>query len=1014
MIAKRLLVLLTALGWLYAGSSAGALADPDPLQIVATENDAYILELKLPDFALTDVTTPETTFRRIRLDRHPRLDRPGHPELPVLATILQPPPGSSIHVEILEQRDTWLADCIVFPVQPPRSEGMVVAPDSAIYGSEKPYPAMQFHVEPAVVVRGIPLVRINLYPFQWYPAAGRLRVSEFMRLRVVFSPDDRQADPWSPGEIAENTVEGDRLRRLASELALNPTPAFDRTIRRAAPSSKKTLPVEDSLWSGGELLKVAVDHSALYRLTQEEMVLAGADPADLAAGHFRLYHRGHPVAIDIRQAGPEFGPGDTIRFWGEAYEDQFTGTNVYWLSWQADTSGPLFAALDGQLIDGTPDVRTFSETLRFEENQRMWTLTPGAPELDYWYWTYLQSPQIFTIPVTLPGLDDTAHTVQCRFAFQGRSTAPYQPNHHALITLNELPVPIGEALWSNEQPVVAEIPTSSSGFVAGENQLNIELPGDTGPLPDTFYLNWVELTYTRQLEVSQDQLNFSSDASERTRFVIDGFSTPDVRILDITHPYAVAEITDGEMSLTGETYQLRFEAEPGDVHRFHVRAAAHFDSPAAMEMYHPRYLSGPANQADYLLITSSLLAGATEELIRFHTAGGLRTAVIAVEEIYNEFNHGLENPQAIKDFLTTAYHHWQWPAPAYVLLLGDATLDYRDYRDSGKPSVVPAHLIMTSGIGLAPDDNWYVCVDGDDEFPDMFIGRLPGRDPATVAAMLDKMVDYGETPSPLPRSLLLVADNNDPDFADLSESLLRHIPPVFSADRVYLQNYSNVNDATADIIAHINQGQLFTNYIGHGSVTVWAGEYLFESGDIPQLTNPLQPTVALMMSCINGYFIQPFYYCLAEEFVLWPSGGAVGAFAAGSDRYLWEVDLLDHEFFEGVFIRGQQRLGEATVHAKLAAYARGAPLDVVRTYTLFGDPALAIDRIAGGDISGDSTVDAMDLVVLINTVTGNIAPPGTPPCRRPDAADFNLDGILNASDILVLAHFLGGGHAGSW
>ncbi|MBN2432665.1 MAG: hypothetical protein JXQ27_14410, partial [Acidobacteria bacterium] len=944
MIAKRLWPLLMGLFWLYAGGSTVGLTDPNPFQIVATEDDAMILELTLPDYHLTDFTMAGTTYQRIQLGRYPRTQMPGHPELPVLGTMLQIPPESSVRVEILEQRDTWLSDCMMFPVQPSLCDGMVMAPDPAIYGNVQPYPDRQAQMDPVVIIRGVPLVRLCLYPFQWYPASGRLRIAESMRIKVFITPARRKGDAPLPHEPAVPVSGSDRLQRLATDLALNQPPPSAGAIRRPIPSPKTDSLVEDTLWEDGEILKITVDHDALYRLTQEELVQAGADPAELEAGNFHLYNLGHPVAIEIHQAGSVFSPGDSIQFWGESYADQFTAENVYWFSWQAETPGPAFAEMDGTLSSGTPAALTFTETTHFQENHIMWTLTPGAPDQDYWYWTYLQTPQSYTFPMELPALDSAAHTVRLRACLQGRSSTPYQPNHHILFYLNELPAPIGEIFWSDQEPAVIDIPVPSTSFYSGDNLLHIALPGDTGHLPDTCYVNWFEVTYERRLAAGTDLLDFSCTATERTRLEISGFSTPDVRIFDITHPYRVAEIIGSESTPAGEEFLVRFEVEPDGHRRFHARAADLSDTPARMEMYYPRHLASPENQAGHLLITSSLLMSATGDLIRFHAENGLHTEVITVEEIYNEFNHGLVHPQAIKDFLVTAYQRWQPPAPAYVLLLGDATLDYRNYRDTGKPSVVPAHLIMTPEIGLTPDDNWYACVDGADEFPDMFIGRLPARDPAAAETMLAKIIDYGRSPDPMPRSLLLVADNNDPAFAALNESLLLHIPSVFAAERVYLENYSQVENATADIIADMNSGQLFTNYIGHGSVTVWAGEYMFDSNDIPRLTNRDQPTVALMMSCINGYFIQPFYYCLAEEFVHWPAGGAVGAFAASSNRYLWEVDILDHVFFEGVFIRGKHRLGEATVHAKLAAYAQGAPLDVVRTYTLFGDPALAIDR----------------------------------------------------------------------
>jgi len=60
-----------------------------------------------------------------------------------------------------------------------------------------------------------------------------------------------------------------------------------------------------------------------------------------------------------------------------------------------------------------------------------------------------------------------------------------------------------------------------------------------------------------------------------------------------------------------------------------------------------------------------------------------------------------------------------------------------------------------------------------------------------------------------------------------------------------------------------------------------------------------------------------------------------------------------------------------------------------------------------GDIDADGRADAVDAVVLAQVLTDNI-PAGTPPCVRPLACDFDLDGVLGAGDLARLAHYLAG------
>ena len=74
------------------------------------------------------------------------------------------------------------------------------------------------------------------------------------------------------------------------------------------------------------------------------------------------------------------------------------------------------------------------------------------------------------------------------------------------------------------------------------------------------------------------------------------------------------------------------------------------------------------NGADYIIITHNNFIHDVQPLVDFRSQQGLRTKVVDVENIYDAFNHGILNPNAIREFLKYAYYNWQPPAPTYVLL----------------------------------------------------------------------------------------------------------------------------------------------------------------------------------------------------------------------------------------------------------------------------------------------------------------------------------------------------------
>jgi hypothetical protein len=204
--------------------------------------------------------------------------------------------------------------------------------------------------------------------------------------------------------------------------------------------------------------------------------------------------------------------------------------------------------------------------------------------------------------------------------------------------------------------------------------------------------------------------------------------------------------------------------------------------------------------------------------------------------------------------------------------------------------------------------------------------------------MVSRLLAHEQSTAAAPGRAQFVADD-EPVFEWLNETLAAMLPTGVVPDRVYLDQYAAVDDATADIVQGINLGEMIVHYNGHGSVTNWAGEYMFQSADVASLTNADALTFVVTMTCLNGYFSHPFYYCLAEELAVAPSGGAFGCFSPSGLSYTWEQELLSPQIYSLIFDMGEDRLGVIATEAKLAAHGQGATDVMVSMFTLLGDPA---------------------------------------------------------------------------
>ena len=309
-------------------------------------------------------------------------------------------------------------------------------------------------------------------------------------------------------------------------------------------------------------------------------------------------------------------------------------------------------------------------------------------------------------------------------------------------------------------------------------------------------------------------------------------------------------------------------------------------SPLSVERDAVSDLHNTLNRADYLVISPSEFYTAAQTLAAYRSSQGLQTMSVDVQDVYDEFNYGIPDAEAIHQFISYTYASWTQPVPSYVVLLGDGNFDPKDNLGLGEKSHIPPYLAdVDPWIRETASDNRYVCVSGDDTLPDLFIGRLPANSLDEANALVSKVISYEQTPpsGSWASQMLFIADNADSagDFAADSDVVAdNYVPSAYSVEKVYYGiTHLTPESARTAIPSSINSGKLIVNYAGHGSAQLWATEQLLTTGILATLTNTDELPFVAPMTCYEGYFIWPGHPSMAETFVRLPTTGAIASWS---------------------------------------------------------------------------------------------------------------------------------------
>ncbi len=580
--------------------------------------------------------------------------------------------------------------------------------------------------------------------------------------------------------------------------------------------------------------------------------------------------------------------------------------------------GPRMGTVDGR-PSGGPVLSAFQHTESREENRYYQAALVNAEEL--WYWDLVLAPATKSFPFQVEGL--VLGEAYLRVALQGASDFETEGEHHVRLRVNG--VAIAEASWAGKTRKVVTAELSWAGLVEGENVLEIENVGDSAAPYSMVMLDRFEVSYPRLAQGALDGEWKAVGTAE-----VSGVPSA-AAVLDLSH--------EAPRWLEG------FSTDPSGTIRFAVATPGRYL--VASEARRPQIRSPRPSRirsdrkgADWVLIGPQAFLGAATALVSERRAQGLRVLTAPLEEIYDHFGHGEATPHAIRAFLGHAYHEWQRP-PRYVLLLGDATYDFKNYLGIEVVNRVPPFVVPTSYLWTASDAA-YASVNGEDLFPDLAIGRLPASSAEQVRLMVEKILAFerGEVSG---LDAVLVADNPDPggDFVRNAEELSETVLAGYSQRKIYLSQLG-IAETRSEVLAGFDDGASFLSYIGHGGIHLWAQENVFNVDDVPSLSPQERQPLLLTLSCLNGYFHFPYFDSLSEALLKAEGKGVVAALSSSGLTLDQDAHRYHRLVLEELVSGGHERLGDAVARAQARFADAGAAPELLAVFHLLGDPALVV------------------------------------------------------------------------
>jgi hypothetical protein len=838
--------------------------------------------------------------------------------------------------------------------------------DHARYGAQSFLPALPVEIAPIERSTNVLLGSVRIYPVQYNPAARTVRKYSRLVVEVTFGS--------SPAALR---------RREPLDPVLKNVP-LNSTVAQSWAGMPTASAIAPSVLASGEWYRLTVTKEGMYRLTASYLSSLGFDLASIDPRTLKIYGNGGmevpeslqlPRQVDLTEnaiyvageADGKFDKGDYVVFYGKSarswkydavsrswvhYINHYTEINYYWLTF-GGAAGKRMAEEPSLPSSGSDVVvERFTDRIAIEDEMRN-ILGSGKD----WLGPSVAAGASFTYVRNLPGLYPND---QIRYRYQLLSHSDVS----ASFTVRQNGTVIGSHILS---PIYGYLEAIAGTFTAqgnssiadGLDQLSFSFNASSAS--PTGYIDWIEIQYPRMLWAVNDSLRFyGPDTTAEIEYHLQQFSgTP--MIFNVSDPLNPRVITG-----IGGSFLFRAAETAGAPSTYCAVAGEAWLSPQGSAKISNQNLRGYADGADFIIVTSPEYRSAADRLKAFREVpahGGLKAYVADVNLIYNEFGGGLPDITAIRDFLKYAYDNWTL-RPTYVLMLGQASYDYKGLRGS-RSSYVPTWQSAESrdDVDSYSTDDFFAMFGGDSRIS-LVLGRVSARSTAEADAFVDKLERYElqSAPDTWKMRMLFIGDDawtseggevgDGTIHSDDTERLAGSTPEEFEKQKVYIAEYPTVwtaqgrrkPGANEAIINQINQGVLVTAYSGHGNNRLLAHEDIFDvETSIPQLTNANRLSMFFLATCNFSDLDDPEVRTGGEYLINKPDGGGIAVISATRKVYEGANAALSSGTFRRMFLRDAYgRISVERPATALFQYKATGNIQNDQKFFFMGDPTMRL------------------------------------------------------------------------
>lgn len=335
---------------------------------------------------------------------------------------------------------------------------------------------------------------------------------------------------------------------------------------------------------------------------------------------------------------------------------------------------------------------------------------------------------------------------------------------------------------------------------------------------------------------------------------------------------------------------------------------------------------------EMLIITPSTFIEALQPFIEWKTSIGIPVTVTTTNSIGR-------TSSKIKEYIRQFYNTHNL---VYVLFVGD--------HDGVNPYYV----------GGAISDNFYAEVAGNDEYPDLILGRMSAQTVEDLEIQIKKSISYEKAPPAtmhFPVYCGIASDERSYVTGSYDFEHIREINDLLTSYTYqtgyemfdgYQEGLDRPGNPTATILANaLEEGVGLINYCGHGDWNCF-GTTHFSNTHIQNLTNVDKLPVIISVACLNGEYAGKT--CFAEHWLRASKDGEpTGAVATlmSTIEQAWDVPMygqmqMNKIITENISGNNKRSFGGIVFDGLISMTEAHHDLETYRTWLIFGDPSLKI------------------------------------------------------------------------